>query len=341
MVLLSGEDYARRKALMRQVGAVPEDRSKIKAGETIAAGMVEFRRDRHPNVLSVFEEADKAMYEQKQMMKAVALSDDSQPESAPELDDIPAINVRKHILIADDVEMSRDMLGDLLEDEYDIFYAADGVEALEVLRSHRDEIDLVLLDLQMPNMNGREVIAEMQVDEELMSIPVVFLTVNQEAELDCLKIGAMDFIPKPYPDIEIVKARIAKCIELSEDRDLIRHTERDKLTGLLNRDYFFRYVSRLDHIYKDTALDAIVCDVNQFPAVNEKYGRQFYDLVLRSIGVSIRKLARNTGGIGCRLGGDTFLLYCPHQDDYEQLHGRCFCREGDRRQGQPEIWRVC
>ena len=102
---------------------------------------------------------------------------------------------------------------------------------------------------------------------------------------------------------------------------MIRHTERDKLTGLLNRDYFFRYVSRLDHIYKETALDAIVCDVNQFHAVNEKYGRQFCDLVLRSIGVAIRRLARKTGGIGCRLGGDTFLLYCPHRDDYEQLLG--------------------
>jgi diguanylate cyclase (GGDEF)-like protein len=152
-----------------------------------------------------------------------------------------------------------------------------------------------------------------------MSIPVIFLTVDQKAELDCLKIGAMDFIPKPFPDIDIVKARIAKCIELSEDRDLIRHTERDKLTGLLNRDYFFRYVSRLDHIYRDAALDAMVCDINSFHSVNEKYGRQFCDLVLRSIGISVRKLARRIGGIGCRQGGDTFLLYCPHQDDYEQL----------------------
>ena len=232
--------------------------------KTIAVGMVEYRKGVHTSVLSVFEEADKAMYERKQLMKESILSDDYQPESEQEFEDIPVINVRKHILIADDVEMSRNMLGDLLEDEYDICYAADGVEALEMLRSHKDEIDLVLLDLQMPNMNGREVIAEMQVDEDLMSIPVVFLTVDQKAELDCLKIGAMDFIPKPYPDIEIVKARIAKCIELSEDRDLIRHTERDKLTGLLNRDYFFRYVSRLDQIYKDTTLDAVVCDVNQY-----------------------------------------------------------------------------
>ncbi len=319
VALLSGKDYAWRKTLMEQLNAVPEDLSKVKNGETIAAGMVEYDRDRHPSLLSVFEEADRAMYARKQFMKENQLPEDVPIESDPETDDIPVIHVRKHILIADDVELSRDMLGELLEDEYDIYYAADGVEVLEVLRSHKDEIDLLLLDLQMPNMNGREVIAQMQVDEDLMTIPVVFLTVDQKAELDCLRIGAMDFIPKPYPDIEIVKARIAKCIELSEDRDLIRHTERDKQTGLLNRDYFFRYVSRLDHIYRDTALDAIVCDINRFHALNEKYGRQFCDHVLRSVGIGMRKLARRTGGIGCRQGGDTFLLYCPHREDYEQL----------------------
>lgn len=74
-----------------------------------------------------------------------------------------------------------------------------------------------------------------------------------------------------------------------------------------------------DCVYTDTALDAIVCDVNQYHAATEKYGRPFCNLVLRSIGISIRKLARKTGGIGCRYSSNTFLLYCPHQDDYEQL----------------------
>ncbi len=167
----------------------------------------------------------------------------------------------------------------------------------------------------MPKKNGREVIAEMQLDEDLMSIPVIFLTVDQDAELDCLRSGAMDFIPKPFPDIEIVKARIAKCIELSENRELIRYTERDKLTGLLNRDYFFRYVRRLDNIYKDTVLDAVACDVNHFHSAVKQYGRHFGDYVLRTVGDSIRKLARETGGISCRQDDDTFLLYCPHRDD--------------------------
>ncbi len=321
VVLLFGEDYERRTRLMEQVNAIPSDRKKIRIGETLAAGMVEYRRNRHFSLLSVFEEADRAMYERKQLLKTTCLSDEWREDRDLATEEIPVIHVRKHILIADDVEMNRGLLGDLLQQDYDIYYATDGVEAMEILRNHKDEIALVLLDLYMPNKNGREVIMEMQVDEELMSIPVVVLTVDQNAELDCLRIGAMDFIQKPYPDIEIVKARIAKCIELSEDRALIRYTERDKLTGLLNKDYFFRYVNRLDQLYRQTALDAVVCDVNRFHAANRQYGRQFGDQVLRSIGVSIRKLARQTGGISCRQEGDTFLLYCPHQENYEQLLG--------------------
>lgn len=319
VAILSGEDYYQRAKLMEQISALPKDRSKIRIGETVSAGMVEYDKNRHTCLLNVFEEADMAMYERKQLLKESFTPDDHLPVSEPGSEYIPAINSRKCILIADDIEMNREILGDLLEDEYDILYASDGVETLDVLRSHKDEINLLLLDLQMPNKNGREVIAEMQVDEDLMSVPVIVLTVDQQAELDCLKIGAMDFVPKPYPDIEIVKARIAKCIELSEDRDLIRYTERDKLTGLLNKDFFFRYVTRLDHLYKDTVLDAVVCDVNRFHALNKQYGRQFGDQVLRNLGSGIRKLARRTGGIGCREVGDTFLLYCPHQEDYEEL----------------------
>jgi len=282
--------------------------------------MAEYDKDRHSSLLSVAEEADKAMYERKQSLKQSTLPDNgTESDKTQDAEYIPVIHARKTILIVDDVEMNREIMGKLLADDYNLLYALDGNEALEVLRGHKNEIDLVLLDLLMPNKNGREVIAEMQIDEDLASIPIIVLTVDQESELICLKSGAMDFIPKPYPDIEIVKARIAKCIELSEDRELIRYTERDKLTGLLNKDYFYRYIKRLDHLYRDMALDAVVCDVSRFHHVNKQYGRQFGDHVLRSIGIGIKKLARQTGGIGCRQGGDTFLLYCPHQDNYEQL----------------------
>ncbi len=319
VVLLTGTDYVQRKELMEQINAVPNDRSKIRIGETIAAGIAEYRQNRHDSLQSVLEEADRAMYEQKQILKESLAPVESETGSIPDSEYIPVIHTRKQILIVDDIEMNREIMGDLLADDYDILYATDGNEALKILRDKKGEIALVLLDLLMPGKNGMQVLAEMQVDEDLMSIPVIVLTVDQEAELDCLKIGAMDFIPKPYPDIEIVKARIDKCIELSEDRELIRHTERDKLTGLLNKDYFFRYVGRLDHLYKDTTMDAVVCDVSRFHSINKQYGRNFGDNLLRNIGICMRKIARKTGGISCRESGDTFLLYCLHQDDYEQL----------------------
>ena len=128
----------------------------------------------------------------------------------------PIIRARRRILIADDIETNRELLGDVLAADYDVLYACDGVEALDLLQKHRGEISLLILDLIMPNMNGREVLRRMQADETLRDIPVIVLTVDQQAELECLKLGAMDFIPKPYPDMEIVKARIAKCIALSE-----------------------------------------------------------------------------------------------------------------------------
>ena len=319
IVILTGEDYIQRQKLLEKINALPKDLSKVRPGETISAGLAVYDNEKHPSVLSVAEEADKAMYEKKQALKEAMSQEINESDSTQDMEYIPVIHARKTILIVDDVEMNREILGDLLADDYNIAYAADGVEALDILSSRKDEIDLVLLDLLMPNKNGREVITEMQVDEDLMDIPVIFVTVDQASELDCLKTGAMDFIPKPYPDVELIKARIAKCIELAEDRALIRYTERDKQTGLLNKDYFFRYVNRVDHLFKDSSLDAVVCDVNRFHSVNKQFGRQFCDHVLHDIGICMRKLARKTGGISCREDEDTFLLYCQHQDDYEEL----------------------
>ena len=142
--------------------------------------------------------------------------------------EVPAVNrTRNRILIADGVETNREMLGALLRDDYGVCYASDGAEALEELRRHQDEIALLILDLYMPEMTGQEVLAQMQTEEALRSIPAIVLTADHDAELECLRLGAMDFIPKPWPSIEIVKARIAKCIELAWNRDATRQPRRD------------------------------------------------------------------------------------------------------------------
>lgn len=319
--ILETEGYVDQDALLaRFEKQVMVNQEQGKA--VVAFGCSRFDPGKDKSFRMVFERADALMYKKKMELKkrkAPSGKEISRPKDSLNYENISAINVRRHILIAEDVETNREILGRYLQDDYDVIYACDGIEALEILESRKDDIALVILDLYMPGMSGREVMARMQMDEELMLIPVIFISVDMKAELDCLKIEAMDFLPKPYPDVEIIKARVAKCIELSENRDLIRRTQRDKLTGLFNYDYFLRYVHRYDQHYKETAFDAIVCNVNRFRATNEQYGRQFGDLMLRSIGVFLGRLARKTGGLDVGKEGDIFLLYCPHQDDYEQL----------------------
>lgn len=298
-VILEGEDYANQEELLerfeKQILANLDHDKPV-----VSFGCSRFNAQKDVNMQSVFARADAMMYREKMLLKSLGRTKEEGETNGENpvagFGESPVVSVRKHILIADDIESNRELLGDLLQEDYEIIYASDGVEAMGILREHKDEIALVILDLYMPHMSGREVMLQMQVDEELMFIPVIFISVDLNAELDCLKIGAMDFIPKPYPDIEIIKARIARCIELSENRDLIRRTQRDKLTGLLNIDYFLRYVVRYDRYYRGTAFDAVVCNVNQFHQLKEQYGRQFGDLVLRSIGIGMNKLARQTGG---------------------------------------------
>lgn len=94
----------------------------------------------------------------------------------------------------------------------------------------------------------------------------------------------------------------------------------DKLTSLFNIDYFFRYVKLFDQNDWDTPMDAVAVNVNNFHAINEQYGKSSGDRVLRSIGERLRTLSREFGGVASRQGVDTFLIYCPHREDYpEQL----------------------
>lgn len=320
--ILEGKDYSVQEKLLERF----EKKVLLnveRKGAVVAFGCSRFNPHLDTNIQMVFERADAMMYQEKKLLKSLGKSSEEENAESQErvmgFGDVTLVNMRKHILIADDIDSNREILGDFLQKDYDILYAADGVEAMEILRSRKDEIAVVLLDMYMPNMSGRDVMNQMQVDKELMFIPVIFISIDLDAELDCLKLGAVDFIPKPYPDIDIIRARIARCIELSENRDLIRRTQTDKLTGLLNYDYFIRYVNRFDQHYKNVSFDAVVCNVNQFHAIVDQYGRQFTDLLLRTIGISLNQLARKESGIGCRREGDFFMLYWPHRDDYETI----------------------
>ena len=226
---------------------------------------------------------------------------------------------KRQVLVVDDEPINREILGALLEKDYAVLYACDGAEAIQTMRAYKSTLSLVLLDLLMPVLSGMDVLKAVKADEELSRIPIIVITSEQEAEVESLKLGAIDFIPKPYPAADVVLARVLRTIELSEDRAIIRSTERDSLTGLYNREYFYRYAQQFDQFHPDLEMDAIFLDVNHFRTLNERYGRAYGDQVLRRIGENVRGLVHDTGGIVCRRGADTFMVYRPHREDYRKL----------------------
>ena len=326
VVILHGRDYLIRKELLLAL----HDRSvqHISTKEVvISGGLSDYQPGMDSSFHNVFERADGLMYEEKKLLKGMGAISREDAETAakpifPADDDSEIMNIKRHILIVEDELVNQMILGNMLGESYEILYASDGNEALEQVKKHKDKLAMVLLDLQMPQMSGMEVLNVMKEEKELSSVPVIVMTADQSAEVDCLKIGAIDFIPKPYPSPEIIQARVNRCIELSEKRNIIQSTERDGLTNLLNHDYFLRYVRMYDQHYHTLPMDAVVLDVNHFHLLNERYGKQYGDSVLARIGKRVRQISREIGGVCCRHRADTFFIYCPHRDDYESLLDR-------------------
>lgn len=154
---------------------------------------------------------------------------------------------KKKILIADDSEMNRDLLAAILEDEYDIVQANDGVKAVDYLQKHAEELSLVLLDLVMPQMDGFEVLAYMNKEHWIDYIPVIIISAEDSPAYikRGYDLGVTDFIGKPF-DGNMVRRRSANAILLgAKQRRMTRIVtdqiyEREKSSKLM--------VSILSHI---------------------------------------------------------------------------------------------
>ncbi len=223
--------------------------------------------------------------------------------------------LRRSILIVDDDYIAREMLGKMLNDQYEISYAENGVIALEIIRRDKLKLSLVILDLHMPEMDGYSLLKLLRSDNELRRIPVIVLTSEKGAEVESLKLGAADFIAKPFDMPEVICARVSHSIELAEDSVIIHETERDELTGLFHKEFFFQYGKRLDDLNNNMPMDAVVADINRFHVVNELYGRSYGNLVLKTIGESLHELVSEAGGLACRRDNDQFCIYLPHNDE--------------------------
>lgn len=222
--------------------------------------------------------------------------------------------LHRTVLIVDDEFIEREMLKAMVCDLYEVICAENGMAALELMKQNINTLSLILLDLHMPELDGYGLLKIMRSDSELRRIPVIVLTSEKEAEVVSLQLGAADFISKPYNAPDVIRARIKHSIELAEDSIIIHETERDELTGLFNKEFFFEYGRRLDSQNNNAPMDAIVIDVNRFHIINELYGRNYGDLLLKKIGNSIHELVCIRGGLAARSSSNSFGIYLPHSD---------------------------
>jgi putative two-component system response regulator len=133
------------------------------------------------------------------------------------------------VMIVDDVDINVEMLQEILKDHYEIITASNGKQALDLLRTAVIPPKLILLDVMMPVMNGRQMFEIMKEDSAFKRIPVIFITAENDSESELLAAGAVDFINKPFlPDI--VQLRVRNQIELKNYSDSLEEMVAEKTT---------------------------------------------------------------------------------------------------------------
>jgi len=224
--------------------------------------------------------------------------------------------IKRTILIVDDQEINRRILKKLLESEYVILEAADGREALGLMRQNAEVISAIMLDIVMPVMSGYEVLEAMMSDAVLSKIPVIVSSQKDgdEAEIKALSLGAQDFIAKPYKS-EIIKRRLSNTIKLRETASLINKVERDELTGLYNKQFFIEKVYEQLHGSSDKKYDIISFGIERFKLINETYGLSKGDELLCFIADQLKTEKRPV--LSARFNADHFFLLAEHRDFYK------------------------
>lgn len=234
---------------------------------------------------------------------------------------------KRTVLVVEDNEMNREILCELLMDEYDVLEAENGFAGLDQLAKHGGELSAVLLDVYMPECNGFEFLERKRQDGRYDSVPVIVMTGSGSVddEIRCLELGATDFVTKPY-NIEVVKNRMKSVIRLRESAAMLNRLEQDAMTGLYSKEFFAHNAGIVLQSNPDAAYDIVCSDVNNFRTMNERYGRERCDHFLRSLAETLLK--RLPGVIiGGRVGGDVFAFLTEHRDDWTALLNEVDARE--------------
>jgi diguanylate cyclase (GGDEF)-like protein len=219
------------------------------------------------------------------------------------------------VLVVDDEPVNVHALGAALADKCEVIAAKSGERALELAASG---VDLVLLDVDMPGLNGLEVCRRLKADDRTRAVPVIFVTARDEMqdEESGFEAGGVDYIAKPIRP-PIVKARVQTHLALKQARDALElMASHDGLTGVANRR---RFDERLDAEWKRSqrngyALTLVLLDVDHFKAFNDTYGHGRGDDCLRQVATALAAECRRPADLVARYGGEEFALVLPETD---------------------------
>ena len=215
------------------------------------------------------------------------------------------------ILVVDDMTTTLLLIHDLLKDTYEVKIAKSGTKALEILESPND-IDLILLDVEMPDINGYEVCKILKNNEQIKNIPIIFITgrTSQEDEEYGLNLGAIDYITKPF-NKAIVKLRIKNYLNLKIKNDMLEKLSMyDGLTNIRNRRFFDEtFEKTFSEIKRDKkSLAVLMIDIDFFKPYNDNYGHGQGDETLRKVAKALEKTIKRASDFVARYGGEEFVI---------------------------------
>ena len=216
----------------------------------------------------------------------------------------------KHtLLVVEDNIVNREILCNILEENFNIITASNGLDGLNFMREHYKEISVVILDINMPVMNGYEFIEVVKEDIKLSKIPIVVTTVHSSIneEIHCLDMGVFDCIAKPYIP-KLILTRINNIIRLLESEKSIVDSTTDALTGVKNRKGYYEDLERFAALpdAANRTVGIVYMDINGLKEVNDEEDHTAGDLLIKNVVETAKQVFYDAELY--RMGGDEFII---------------------------------
>ncbi len=231
-----------------------------------------------------------------------------------------ALNTKKiescTVLIVDDDNISRTVISTILSDLCRCVTVSNAQDALQYCEQQRP--DLMVIDVNMPEMNGLNLCKSIKHNDDLDEIPLIFITgnVSKESQIQCWESGGNDFVSKPVVAqtlIHRVRNHLLSKLRMDALVDLTFH---DSLTGLLNRNYLTQEYPKLSRqlMRNQQRLGVVLFDVDNFKQYNDQYGHLAGDQCLQRVAKILNQHARRSRDAMIRFGGEEFLAILPDTD---------------------------